>query len=157
MDAQTYADHAGRGGKVEKEDVDLAVQARAGWEFDEAPPRDVRALISYPDCANSTKYLASLAVDLNSIPLPPITESFETVRLPPPADRLTSVAFDIIPNAPPRPDPVEDSESEGGSELGDADAEMADGDEGGGQSNEDVEGQPQEKAETREVDEDYDD
>jgi transcription initiation factor TFIID subunit 9B len=41
MDAQTYADHAGRGGKVEKEDIELAVQARAGWEFDEAPPRDV--------------------------------------------------------------------------------------------------------------------
>jgi hypothetical protein len=43
--AQTLADHAGRGGngvpKIEKEDVELAIQMRKRYEFFEAPPRDV--------------------------------------------------------------------------------------------------------------------
>lgn len=94
-------------------------------------------------------------MDLNSIPLPPITESFETVRLPPPADRLTSVAFDVIPNAPARPEAALDTESESGSEQdddGDAEMEDADMEEIKPEAN----GVDEQKVESREVDEDYD-
>jgi transcription initiation factor TFIID subunit 9B len=44
-DAQVYAEHAGRGGKLEMEDVTLAVQARVGWEFGGRVPKEVRVLI----------------------------------------------------------------------------------------------------------------
>ena len=40
-DAQAYADHAMRAGKVEVADVECAVQARSGWEFGEGAPKDV--------------------------------------------------------------------------------------------------------------------
>lgn len=43
--AQTLADHASRGGavvpRIEKDDVELAIQMRKRYEFFEAPPRDV--------------------------------------------------------------------------------------------------------------------
>ena len=41
--AQALADHAARPGpgKIEKEDVELAIQLRRRHEFVEAPPRDV--------------------------------------------------------------------------------------------------------------------
>lgn len=41
-DALVYAEHAGRSGKVEMEDVTLAVQARVGWEFGGRVPKEVR-------------------------------------------------------------------------------------------------------------------
>jgi hypothetical protein len=41
-DAQAYADHANRPGRIETTDVELTVQARSGWEFTEAAPKDVR-------------------------------------------------------------------------------------------------------------------
>jgi len=41
-DASVYAEHAGRGGKVEIDDVVLAVQARVGWEFGGRVPKEVR-------------------------------------------------------------------------------------------------------------------
>ena len=41
-DALVYAEHAGRSGKVELEDVTLAVQARVGWEFGGRVPKEVR-------------------------------------------------------------------------------------------------------------------
>lgn len=41
-DALVYAEHAGRSGKVEMEDVALAVQARVGWEFGGRVPKEVR-------------------------------------------------------------------------------------------------------------------
>jgi len=41
-DASVYAEHAGRGGKVEMNDVTLAVQARVGWEFGGRVPKEVR-------------------------------------------------------------------------------------------------------------------
>ena len=41
-DALVYAEHAGRSGKVEMEDVVLAVQARVGWEFGGRVPKEVR-------------------------------------------------------------------------------------------------------------------
>lgn len=47
--AQTLADHASRGGaavpRIEKEDVELAIQMRKRYEFFEAPPRDVSYLL----------------------------------------------------------------------------------------------------------------
>jgi hypothetical protein len=42
QDAQVYAEHAGRGGRVDMPDVALAVQARVGWEFGGRVPKDVR-------------------------------------------------------------------------------------------------------------------
>jgi transcription initiation factor TFIID subunit 9B len=41
-DASVYAEHAGRPGKVEIDDVVLAVQARVGWEFGGRVPKEVR-------------------------------------------------------------------------------------------------------------------
>jgi transcription initiation factor TFIID subunit 9B len=40
-DASVYAEHAGRSGKIEMEDVMLAVQARVGWEFGGRVPKEV--------------------------------------------------------------------------------------------------------------------
>lgn len=40
-DASVYADHASRAGKVEMEDIVLAVQARVGWEFGGRVPKEV--------------------------------------------------------------------------------------------------------------------
>lgn len=40
-DASVYAEHAGRGGKIEMDDVILAVQARVGWEFGGRVPKEV--------------------------------------------------------------------------------------------------------------------
>ena len=40
-DANVYAEHAGRAGKIEMEDVVLAVQARVGWEFGGRVPKEV--------------------------------------------------------------------------------------------------------------------
>ena len=47
-DALVYAEHAGRSGKVEMEDVVLAVQARVGWEFGGRVPKEVCAVYSLP-------------------------------------------------------------------------------------------------------------
>lgn len=41
-DALVYAEHAGRSGKVEMDDIVLAVQARVGWEFGGRVPKEVR-------------------------------------------------------------------------------------------------------------------
>lgn len=84
-DAVVYAEHAGRSGKVEMEDVILAVQARVGWEFGGRVPKE---------------YVLSLATQTNSVPLPSVPEVFG-VRLPPSSECLTSVDFDLIPNKPP--------------------------------------------------------
>ena len=43
-DALVYAEHAGRPGKVEMEDITLAVQARVGWEFGGRVPKEVRLI-----------------------------------------------------------------------------------------------------------------
>ncbi|WWC58208.1 uncharacterized protein I303_100744 [Kwoniella dejecticola CBS 10117] len=86
--AQSLADHASRSGpssnKIEKEDVELAIQLRKRYEFFEAPPRD---------------YLATLAHELNSQPLPILPESFDLIKLPPAHQRLGEINFDIIPEA----------------------------------------------------------
>ena len=36
-----YAEHAGRGGNLQMEDVTLAVQSRVGWEFGGRVPKEV--------------------------------------------------------------------------------------------------------------------
>ncbi|KDQ64693.1 hypothetical protein JAAARDRAFT_28333 [Jaapia argillacea MUCL 33604] len=113
-DAQVYAEHAGRGaggGKIEMDDVVLAVQARVGWEFGGRVPKE---------------YILSLATQTNSLPLPSVPEVFG-VRLPPVAETLTSVDFDLIPNKPPpgvkifdeEIETVEESESDFDDEDGD--------------------------------------
>ena len=48
-DALVYAEHAGRAGKVEMDDVVLAVQARVGWEFGGRVPKEVRCVLSFLD------------------------------------------------------------------------------------------------------------
>ncbi|KAK4688870.1 transcription initiation factor TFIID subunit 9B, partial [Tremellales sp. Uapishka_1] len=151
VSAQQYADHASRPtSKIEKEDVELAIQMRKRYEFSEPPPRD---------------YLATLAHELNSHPLPPLPESFEVVRLPPAHLRLTEVNFDIVPEKEigPFSDREEDDESDS------EDDEDADMDE----TREDADGDDEEMEEVgiqdparggaggplaneREIDEDYD-
>jgi len=46
-DASIYAEHAGRGGKIDQEDVTLAVQARVGWEFGGRVPKEVGFLFYF--------------------------------------------------------------------------------------------------------------
>jgi transcription initiation factor TFIID subunit 9B len=41
-DALVYSEHAGRAGKLELDDVMLAVQARVGWELGGRVPKEVR-------------------------------------------------------------------------------------------------------------------
>jgi len=84
-DSLVYAEHAGRAGKVEMDDIVLAVQARVGWEFGGRVPKE---------------YVLSLASQTNSIPLPSVPEVFG-VRLPPASECLTSVDFNLVPNKPP--------------------------------------------------------
>ncbi|KZO98044.1 transcription factor TAFII-31, partial [Calocera viscosa TUFC12733] len=78
-DSLVYAEHAGRAGNVTMEDLTLAIQARAGWEFGGRIPKE---------------YLQSLADKTNSVPLPSIPETYG-VRLPPPKYCLTAVDFDL--------------------------------------------------------------
>lgn len=46
-DALVYAEHAGRPGKIEMDDVVLAVQARVGWEFGGRVPKEVHCPIIF--------------------------------------------------------------------------------------------------------------
>ncbi|KAJ3575158.1 hypothetical protein NP233_g1272 [Leucocoprinus birnbaumii] len=113
-DASVYAEHAGRGGKVEMDDVTLAVQARVGWEFGGRVPKE---------------YILSLANEVNATPLPAVPEVFG-VRLPPQSECLTNVDFNLIPNKPPpdvkiydEVDEVEESEEDEDEEF-DEDEDM---------------------------------
>jgi transcription initiation factor TFIID subunit 9B len=103
-DALVYSEHAGRAGKLDLDDVMLAVQARVGWELGGRVPKEVsrRHQIPFIHSLNkaSLQYVLALATQTNAIPLPSVPEVFG-VRLPPPKDRLTSVDFDILPNKPP--------------------------------------------------------
>ncbi|KZW04036.1 transcription factor TAFII-31, partial [Exidia glandulosa HHB12029] len=80
-DALVYSEHAGRPGKLDREDVVMSVQARVGWELGGHVPKE---------------YLHSLAAQTNAIPLPPVPEVFG-VRLPPAKECLTAVDFDLVP------------------------------------------------------------
>ncbi|KAF8314715.1 TFIID-31kDa-domain-containing protein, partial [Clavulina sp. PMI_390] len=87
-DALTYADHAGRTGNIQMEDVTLAIQSRVGWEFGGRVPKE---------------HLLSLATKTNSEPLPTISETYG-IRLPPQKYCLTAIDFDLVPNKPPPQD-----------------------------------------------------
>jgi transcription initiation factor TFIID subunit 9B len=172
--AQTFSDHANRPGpsKIEKDDIELAIGLRKKYEFFEGPPRDV-SYDSYIQghTADLTQYLAALAHELNSHPLPVLPESFEVVRLPPPHQRLTEVNFDIVPD--PQLVLAENDEEEESSEdeevpdeeqpngvEDDADDEDEDMEEVGVDSGigtpQQQQPQPQPPPQQREVDEDYD-
>ncbi|KAL5527610.1 hypothetical protein ACEPAG_6411 [Sanghuangporus baumii] len=84
-DALVYAEHAGRAGKIEMEDVVLAIQARVGWELGGRVPKE---------------YMLSLAQQTNAVPLPAVPEVFG-VRTPSGPHVLTQVDFDLVPNKPP--------------------------------------------------------
>jgi transcription initiation factor TFIID subunit 9B len=56
-DALVYAEHAGHSNKVEMDDVNLAVQARVGWEFGGRIPKEVRFL--------SPSFTAMLSTKIN--------------------------------------------------------------------------------------------
>ncbi|KZT72695.1 TFIID-31kDa-domain-containing protein [Daedalea quercina L-15889] len=107
-DALVYAEHAGRSGKVEMDDVVLAVQARVGWEFGGRVPKD---------------YILSLATQTNPVPLPSVPEVFG-VRLPPANECLTSVDFDLVPNKPPPGVKLYDEEIEEIEESDEEDEDM---------------------------------
>ncbi|WVW81886.1 hypothetical protein I302_103885 [Kwoniella bestiolae CBS 10118] len=163
--AQSLSDHASRTGpssnKIEKEDVELAIQLRKRYEFFEAPPRD---------------YLATQAHELNSHPLPILPESFDLIKLPPPHQRLGEVNFDLIPEPDANLTENEDDEDEDASGSEEEEGEQrseegekvngdVDGDEDGeGDEDEDMEEvgledqnqNQQQQNQQREVDEDYD-
>ncbi|WWD22478.1 hypothetical protein CI109_106971 [Kwoniella shandongensis] len=153
--AQSLADHAARTGpgsnKIEKDDVELAIQMRKRNEFFEAPPRD---------------YLATLAHELNSQPLPVLPESFDVVRLPPPHQRLAEVNFNIVPEADlviTEGEDEEDSDEED-EEMDEVKSEDGE-DKVNGDVEDDADGEDEDMEEVgveapvrqeREVDEDYD-
>ncbi|KAJ9116407.1 hypothetical protein QFC22_004849 [Naganishia vaughanmartiniae] len=94
QDAQAYADHANRPGRVETEDVELAVQARSGWEFTEAAPKDPFSRPFYK------QYLLPIARELNKIPLPTLSAAYSHIALPEPHLMLGHPNFTLVPRYP---------------------------------------------------------
>ncbi|WVQ76223.1 hypothetical protein IAR50_005888 [Cryptococcus sp. DSM 104548] len=152
--SQVLSDHAARTGtssnRIEKDDVELAIKMRKLYEFFEAPPRD---------------YLATLAHELNSHPLPILPETFDLIRLPPPHQRLAEVNFDIVPDVEVAyMDEEEDDESEEEREWEEQNGEEPKEDDGEGDEEEmeevGIEGptaaEPPAPARQVDVDEDYD-
>lgn len=112
-----------------------------------------------------TQYLANLAHELNSVPLPPLPESFELVRLPPPSQRLTEVTFDLVPTDAAmvlsddgmRSDSESESDSDADGDEDDEDAQPVQDAEGEDDEMEEVvPTAPAAPAVERDVDEDYD-
>jgi len=87
-DAQIFAEHAGRPGRLTTDDVTLAIQGKVGFEFGGRVPKE---------------YILSLAASTNEVPLPPVQEAFG-IRLPPPEQCLVQPDFELIPNMPPEED-----------------------------------------------------
>jgi len=81
-DAKSYSDFAARanGDSIEVDDIKLAIQGRVGVAFPQLPSREL---------------LAQLARERNSQPLPPIDNARPGVQLPPEADQLTSINYQI--------------------------------------------------------------
>jgi transcription initiation factor TFIID subunit 9B len=120
------------------------------------------------------QYLATLAHELNSQPLPTLPETFDVLRLPPPHQRLGEVNFDIVPDSglvleEEGDEDEEEGESESEEEVDEVRTE--DGDINGfrgGEGDGDAEGEDEDMDEVgiaaepgavrqeREVDEDYD-
>ncbi|KAG8743974.1 Transcription initiation factor TFIID subunit 9 [Ceratobasidium sp. 414] len=84
-DALVYAEHAGRAGVIQQDDVALSVQARVGWEMGGPVPKE---------------HLLALATKTNAQPLPAVSDTYG-VRIPPAKHALISVDFDVVPNKPP--------------------------------------------------------
>lgn len=117
-------------------------------------------------CTHShLQYLASLAHDLNSQPLPILQETFEVVRLPPAHQRLGEVNFNIVPDAGLTYESEEDDDNS--SESDEDEAQTDDGEDGGAAARaEDADGEDEDMEEVdvqepavaqRTMDEDYDD
>ncbi|KAG8820528.1 Transcription initiation factor TFIID subunit 9 [Serendipita sp. 399] len=87
-DAQVFAEHAGRPGRIIMEDVTLAIQGKVGFEFGGRVPKE---------------YILAMAAATNEEPLPPVQEAFG-IRLPPPEHCLVQPDFELIPNEPPEED-----------------------------------------------------
>ncbi|KAJ3334083.1 Transcription initiation factor TFIID subunit 9 [Blyttiomyces sp. JEL0837] len=81
-DAQLFSEHAGRN-EIDVDDVRLAVEGKISHSFTGVPSHEV---------------LMELAEARNSIPLPPIPDSYG-LRLPHERHTLTGVNFQIIPKA----------------------------------------------------------
>lgn len=126
-DALVYAEHAGRAGKIEMDDIVLAVQARVGWEFGGRIPKEVCVCVSPQNgilvLIRLVQYILSLAAQTNAVPLPSVPEVFG-VRLPPMAECLTSIDFDLVPNKPPPGVKLYDEEVEEVEESEDEDEDM---------------------------------
>ena len=108
------------------------------------------------------QYLANLAHDLNSQPLPTLPETFDVLRLPPPHQRLSEVNFDIVPEAgleitedsdEEEEEDDEDDESEEDQVRSEEEDQVIRAEGGEGDEDEDME---QVQGATRIVDEDYD-
>lgn len=112
-DAQVFAEHAGRPGKITTDDVTLAIQGKVGFEFGGRVPKEVslnkQSRSSYCMIRHLIlilfQYLLSLAAATNEEPLPAVQEAFG-IRLPPPEQCLVQPDFDLIPNPPPEEDPL---------------------------------------------------
>ncbi|CDZ98373.1 Transcription initiation factor TFIID, subunit TAF9 (also component of histone acetyltransferase SAGA) [Phaffia rhodozyma] len=85
LDALTFSEHSGKGGKLDVDDVSLAVQGKVNYGFREGGERD---------------FLTPIAQSLNSHPLPPVPET-AFIRLPHPRHLFTAPNFNLIPNKPP--------------------------------------------------------
>ena len=114
-----------------------------------------------------------MAQDLNQHPLPPLPESFDIIRLPPPHQRLAEVNFDLLPdqslsydtirrNGDEDDDESESSEEEEEEGTIDGDGERVNGDaveddaEGEDEDMEEVAMEPAPTRRDTEMDEDYD-
>lgn len=109
-----------------------------------------------------SQYLASLAHELNSQPLPILPETFELLRLPPPHQRLGEVNFQIEPHAELSydSDGEEDISSESDDEEADSEVDRENGAEEEAEAEdedmEEVGVQTTSARQERQVDEDYD-
>mmetsp|Transcript_3352 Transcript_3352/g.9229 ORF Transcript_3352/g.9229 Transcript_3352/m.9229 type:complete len:325 (-) Transcript_3352:662-1636(-) len=81
-DAKSYADFAARGNGdvIELDDIKIAIQGRVDVSFPQLPSREL---------------LAQLARERNSEPLPALDNARPGVQLPPEADQLTSINYQI--------------------------------------------------------------
>ena len=82
-DALVYAEHAGRAGKIEMEDVSLAVQARVGWEFGGRVPKEVRHLLL---TTHNCSFLLDSVSTFSRFPdkFYPFATRVRSIRRPPP-------------------------------------------------------------------------
>eukprot|EP00898_Chlorokybus_atmophyticus_P008636 jgi/Chlat1/8774/Chrsp90S00679 len=80
-EAAALAEHAGKSGPVDTDDVKLAVQSRLQFAFAQPPPREV---------------MMELAQQRNSVPLPPLNTK-PGIPLPPEQFTLTAPNYQAFP------------------------------------------------------------